>query len=65
MKEHKTRITPEKSIKHEIVKGIVDQFETLLSAASWKWFKEQGRGYLFLHRSIDVEHIAGNTFEIQ
>lgn len=65
MKEHKTLITPEKSVKHEIAKNIVNQIETLLSAASWQCFKKQGRGYLFLHRSIDVEHVAGNTFEIQ
>lgn len=65
MKEHKTVITPEKSIKHEIAQSLVAEKETLLSAVAWKGFRERGRGYLFFHRAIDVEHIAGNDFGVK
>lgn len=60
---YKTQMTPEKEIKHQLVRQMVEQLEPFLAAASWKGFKKGGRGYLFFHKSLDVEHQAGNIFE--
>lgn len=60
---HKTQITPEKKIKHELALQMVEQLEPFLAAISWKNFKKAGRGYLFFHRLLDIQHLAGNTFE--
>ena len=66
MKEHTTLITPEKLIKQKIAHKIVESQATKLSALSWNYFskKRQGRGYLYIHKYIGVEHIAGNDFDI-
>lgn len=65
-KKHTTRITPEKLLKQEIARKYVDDNEALLSAISWEFFskKRQGRGYLFIHKMISVEHLAGNDFTV-
>jgi hypothetical protein len=59
----KTRITPEKEIKHQLALQIIEQIEPKLAAASWEGFKKEGRGYVYFHKSLDVEHYAGNTFQ--
>ncbi len=42
---------------------MIELLENVLSAAAWEGFKNGGRGYIFFHQAIDVEHYAGNTFQ--
>ena len=60
---YKTQITAEKEVKHELALQMIELLEPRLAAASWEGFKKSGRGYLFFHKSLDVEHLGGNTFE--
>ncbi len=57
-------MTPEKQIQQQIAENIVCADEILFSAQAWKFFNTLGRGYLYLHKVLQVEHTSGNNFSL-
>ncbi|MBW4553586.1 MAG: hypothetical protein KME35_21105 [Aphanocapsa sp. GSE-SYN-MK-11-07L] len=57
-------MTPEREIRVEIARAIIDECEVLLSAQAWKFYQRSGRGYLYLHKVMDIQHERGNDFSI-
>lgn len=57
-------MTPERELRIEIARGIIDECEILLSAHAWKFYQRSGRGCLYLHKVVDIQHVGGNDFSI-
>ncbi|MEH2274658.1 MAG: hypothetical protein V7K40_07555 [Nostoc sp.] len=57
-------MTPEKQIQHEIAENIVLAGEVLFSAQAWKFFQTLGRGYLYMHKVLQIDHTGGNNFSL-
>ncbi|MDM9385747.1 hypothetical protein QUB80_34395 [Chlorogloeopsis sp. ULAP01] len=57
-------MTPEKEIRVKIAQNIIEQCEILFSAQAWKFFQNLGRGYLYLHKVVNIQHSGGNNFSI-
>ncbi|MBE9168329.1 hypothetical protein IQ238_12675 [Pleurocapsales cyanobacterium LEGE 06147] len=57
-------MTPERKLRVEIAENIIEQCEILFSAQAWKFFQRSGRGYLYLHKVVDIQHAGGNNFSI-
>jgi hypothetical protein len=57
-------MTPERKLRVEIAESLVEQLEILLSAQAWKFFQKLGRGYLYFHKVVDIQHSRGNNFSI-
>jgi hypothetical protein len=56
-------MTPEQ-IRVEIAQRLIEKGEILFSAQAWKFFQRYGRGYLYLHKVVDIQHSGGNSFSI-
>ncbi|MEH1831736.1 MAG: hypothetical protein V7L29_06585 [Nostoc sp.] len=57
-------MTPEKQIQQQIAENLVSLGEILFSAQAWKFFQKLGRGYLYLHKVLQIEHTSGNNFSL-
>ncbi|MBP5971319.1 hypothetical protein HW132_00860 [Brasilonema sp. CT11] len=57
-------MTPEQQIQHEIAENLICIGEVLFSAQAWKFFQKLGRGYLYMHKVIRIEHTGGNNFSV-
>ncbi|NJK52781.1 MAG: hypothetical protein HC936_08015 [Leptolyngbyaceae cyanobacterium SU_3_3] len=57
-------MTPEREIRIEIARGIIDECEVLFSAHAWKFYQRSGRGCLYLHKAVHIQHDRGNDFSI-
>ena len=57
-------MTPERELRIEIARNIIDECEILFSAQAWKFYQRSGRGYLYLHKVVNIQHAGGNDFSI-
>ncbi|WP_375473916.1 hypothetical protein [uncultured Nostoc sp.] len=57
-------MTPERELRVEIARNIIDECEVLFSAQAWKFYQHSGRGYLYLHKVVNIQHSDGNDFSI-
>lgn len=57
-------MTPEQQIQYEIAENLVSISEVLFSAQAWKFFQTLGRGYLYMHKVLRIEHTGGNNFSL-
>ena len=57
-------MTPERELRIEVAKSLIEQLEILLSAQAWKFFQKFGRGYLYCHKVVDIQHAGGNKFSV-
>ncbi|MGI2909400.1 hypothetical protein [Tolypothrix sp. VBCCA 56010] len=57
-------MTPEQQIQQEIAENLVSIGEVLFSAQAWKFFQTLGRGYLYMHKVLRIEHTSGNNFSV-
>lgn len=57
-------MTPERELRVKIAENLIEQCEILFSAQAWKFFQRSGRGYLYLHKVVDIQHTGGNNFSI-
>jgi hypothetical protein len=57
-------MTPERELRVKIAENIIEQCEILFSAQAWKFFQRSGRGYIYLHKVVDIQHTGGNNFSI-
>lgn len=57
-------MTPERELRVEIARNIIEECEILFSAQAWKFYQRSGRGYLYLHKVVDIQHSGGNDFSL-
>jgi hypothetical protein len=57
-------MTPERELRIEIARNIIDECEVLFSAQAWKFYQRSGRGYLYLHKVVNIQDEGGNNFSI-
>lgn len=57
-------MTPERELRVEIARDIIEECEILFSAQACKFFQCSGRGYLYLHKVVNIQHSGGNDFSI-
>ncbi len=57
-------MTPERKLRIEMAKSLIEELEILFSAKAWKFFQKFGRGYLYFHQVVDIQHSGGNNFSI-
>lgn len=57
-------MTPEREIRIEIARSIISECEVLFSAQAWKFYQRSGRGYLYLHKVVNIQHEGGNNLSI-
>ncbi|MEH2139687.1 hypothetical protein [Nostoc sp.] len=50
--------------EQQIAENLVLMGEILFSAQAWKFFQKLGRGYLYMHKVLQIEHTGGNNFSV-